>query len=47
MIYPCKDPKRNKQYDTFLKKANDLWDLFTTGKTGGVKKLREISEAKK
>jgi hypothetical protein len=31
-----------------LKKANDLWDLFTTGKTGpNVKKTKDMTQAKK
>jgi tubulin polyglutamylase TTLL6/13 len=32
MIFPCKNETRNKEYESFIKKANDLWDDFTTGK---------------
>jgi hypothetical protein len=31
MIFPCKNEARNKDYEAFIKKANDLWDDFTTG----------------
>ena len=31
MIYPCEDRARNTVYDGFVRKANDLWDEFTTG----------------
>lgn len=39
LIYPCNDEGRNKQYEIFIQKANDLWDDFTTG--GKNKKARE------
>jgi hypothetical protein len=31
MIYPCEDRARNTVYEGFVRKANDLWDEFTTG----------------
>jgi hypothetical protein len=34
MIFPNEDPARNIVYEGFIKKANDLWDDFTTGKKG-------------
>ena len=42
LIYPCKDEEKNKQYEAFIKKANDLWDDFTTG--GKSKKQKEEKE---
>ena len=33
LIYPWPDEERNNLYSSFLTKANDLWDEFTTGKT--------------
>jgi len=33
MIFPSMmDEALNAQYETFIKKANDIWDEFTTGK---------------
>lgn len=26
------EEEKNAQYETFIKKANDIWDEFTTGK---------------
>lgn len=34
MIYPCNDEARNTVYEGFERKANALWDEFTTGKKG-------------
>ena len=34
MIFPCKDAARNTVYEGFIRKANELWDEFTTGKKG-------------
>lgn len=31
MIYPCEDRARNIVHEGFVRKANDLWDEFTTG----------------
>lgn len=31
LIYPCNNEDRNKEYESFIQKANDLWDDFTTG----------------
>ena len=45
LIYPSKNEKRNKEYDTFIQKANDLWDEFTTGNKG--KKLKEQQQLEK
>jgi hypothetical protein len=39
LIYPSKNEEKNKQYEMFIQKANDLWDDFTTG--GKSKKLKE------
>lgn len=33
MIYPCSNAHRNHQFENMLKKANELWDEFTTGKS--------------
>ena len=32
LIYPCEDAKKNALFDQMLKKSNDIWDEFTTGK---------------
>lgn len=32
LIYPSSDPDKNFKYETMIKKANDIWDEFTTGK---------------
>jgi hypothetical protein len=33
MIFPSPyDEELNAQYENFIKKANDIWDEFTTGK---------------
>lgn len=32
LIYPPKDEEKEEEYETMLKKANDMWDEFTTGK---------------
>lgn len=42
LIYPVpgdsnETKEKNKTYDNFIQKANDLWDEFTTGR----KSLRE------
>lgn len=39
LIYPSKDEEMNKLYDSYIQKANDLWDDFTTGNKS--KKLKE------
>ena len=44
LIYPCQDEKRNKQYELFIQKANDLWDEFTCGSKN--KKIKEMNEKK-
>lgn len=31
LIFPSSDENRNKDYESFIQKANDLWDDFTTG----------------
>jgi len=31
LIYPSQNEEKNKQYESFIQKANDLWDDFTTG----------------
>jgi hypothetical protein len=41
MIYPCEDPARNTVYEGFIKKANNLWDEFTTGKKANNKNLHQ------
>lgn len=45
MIYPCEDAARNTVYDGFIKKANDLWDGFTTGKKGLNKQMHQESKS--
>jgi hypothetical protein len=48
LIYPATDTKVQKEYINMLKKANDLWDLFTTGKTASnASKKKDMAEAKK
>ena len=32
LIFPSQDPERNEMYEKFIKRANELWDEFTTGK---------------
>jgi hypothetical protein len=32
LIYPWPEEKRNVIYSDFIKKANEIWDEFTTGK---------------
>lgn len=44
LIYPCENEERNKDYENFIQKANDLWDDFTTG--GKSKKAKELLEKK-
>ena len=39
LVFPCQNEERNKQYEGFIQKANDLWDDFTTG--GKSKKAQE------
>lgn len=39
MIYPCDDAARNTVYEGFIKKANNLWDEFTTGKKASNKQI--------
>ena len=31
LIFPSKDEQRNREYESFIHKANELWDDFTTG----------------
>lgn len=44
LIYPSRDETRNKEYEAFIQKANDLWDDFTTG--GKNKKVQEAKDKK-
>jgi hypothetical protein len=44
LIFPSNDETRNKDYENFIQKANDLWDDFTTG--GKSKKAKEGLEKK-
>lgn len=32
LIYPWPDEARNEQYGEFIRRAQDIWDEFTTGK---------------
>lgn len=32
LIYPSSDKARNAKYELQIKKANEIWDEFTTGK---------------
>ena len=32
LIFPSQEESRNEEYDTMIKKANEIWDEFTTGK---------------
>lgn len=32
LIFPAQDADRNEMYEKFIKRANELWDEFTTGK---------------
>ena len=42
MIYPSPfEEERNLKYDGILKKANEIWDEFTTGGKHGRKKVEE------
>lgn len=55
LIFPdLYDEDRNAHYETFIKKANDIWDEFTTGAKGkkraaeaAAEKERAALEAKK
>ena len=55
LIFPdLYDEERNAHYETFIKKANDIWDEFTTGAKGkkraaeaAAEKERAALEAKK
>ena len=33
LIYPPKEEEMEEEYEAMLKKANDMWDEFTTGKS--------------
>ena len=33
LIFPSENAEENKIYESFVTKANELWDDFTTGKT--------------
>ncbi len=44
LIFPSSNEERNKDYENFIQKANDLWDDFTTG--GKSKKAKELLEKK-
>ena len=47
LIFPSLiDEDKNKKYEEFLKKANEIWDEFTTG-TKGKKRAAEIAAAEK
>lgn len=41
MIYPCEDGARNTVYEGFVRKANDLWDEFTTGNKAKNKQIHQ------
>jgi hypothetical protein len=46
LIFPrLYDDEMNVKYEGFIKKANDIWDEFTTGAKG--KKMKAEQEAKK
>ena len=46
IIFPrLYEEEKNQQYEVFIKKANDIWDEFTTGAKG--KKRAAEQEAKK
>lgn len=32
LIYPCACPDQSEKFDQMIKKANEQWDEFTTGK---------------
>jgi len=38
LIFPCEDYERNKTYEGFVKKANEMWEEFTTGHKGSNQK---------
>ena len=47
LIFPSLyDESKNSKYEDFLKKANEIWDEFTTG-TKGKKRAAEIAAAEK
>ena len=43
LIFPAFDEEKNEHYEMLLKKANEIWDEFTTGAKG---KKREAELAK-
>ena len=47
LIFPSLyEEEKNEKYEIFLKKANEIWDEFTTG-TKGKKRAAEIAAAEK
>ena len=47
LIFPSLyEEEKNEKYEVFLKKANEIWDEFTTG-TKGKKRAAEIAAAEK
>ena len=48
LVFPdLYDEERNKHYETFIKKANDIWDEFTTGAKGKKRAAEAAAEKEK
>ena len=41
MIFPSENAELNEKYEQLLKKANNIWDEFTTGNKANKKKLEK------
>jgi hypothetical protein len=44
MIYPSKNADMQEEYESFIKRANELWDEFTTGNKKNADRIREVRE---
>ena len=42
LIYPSSDKQTNAKYELQLKKANEIWDEFTTGKGKRKQQLSDV-----
>ena len=48
LIFPnLLDEEKTKKYESLLKKANDIWDEFTTGAKGKKKTAEQAAEKEK
>jgi hypothetical protein len=44
MIFPSKNKDMQDEYEMFIKRANELWDEFTTGNKKNNDRIREVRE---